>query len=183
MWFRRIFPVVVMGLLAPEAAAQEPSAPDREGQVEQAVLAAPESMQACARAPTISSVSPMIPGRRVSTWRATTGASTTSWLSVAGCGRRGRTGARSWTHDTRRWIPAASPCRRGPRCTRSAPTPVRTTSTGGAQACRRIRSRSDGRGPRPSVPARREHALADASRNAVGSHHDRALGRQVAEEP
>ncbi len=45
MRFRRIFPVLVMGLLAPEAVAQEASAPDREEQVEQAVLAAPESMR------------------------------------------------------------------------------------------------------------------------------------------
>jgi hypothetical protein len=35
-----------MGLLAPEATAQQASAPDREGQVGQAVLAAPQSMRA-----------------------------------------------------------------------------------------------------------------------------------------
>ena len=46
MWFRLILPVLLTGLLAPDAAAQQASPPDREGQVEQAVLAAPESMRA-----------------------------------------------------------------------------------------------------------------------------------------
>ncbi len=46
MWIRRILPVLLIGLLAPEAAGQESSAPDRKGQVEQAILAAPESMRA-----------------------------------------------------------------------------------------------------------------------------------------
>lgn len=46
MWFRRVLAVLLIGLLTPEAAAQQASALDREGQVEQAVLAAPESMRA-----------------------------------------------------------------------------------------------------------------------------------------
>ncbi len=48
MWIRAIAALLVSAIVAPGAVAQEDDAQDRETQVEQAVLAAPESMRAAA---------------------------------------------------------------------------------------------------------------------------------------